>query len=725
MINYNEIFILNKKIHLSLLLKQIYNIMIKRWLIYSLLGVSLNIYAQDVNTHVFFANQSELPVTLSVSLSGQTASVEIRKTDFLPFEITHDHNSTISIGDIFGIPEKDHNENNSTLNCTRQKNNGANNFSARVEVKTGNDLLFTIVVDATDIQGNQYVKIFYNIEYPDGTLDQPNPGIELQDNKGTNPRLAQNITYNGNVYRIVYGVFDENQDATDNIIFSISNISNNKYRYDPPISDTSNPNVLNMYCYNPGILMPVNISDQDENERAVVFHKAMPKNMDFIVFEEFFEPQKTDIILNNLKPWYPYHTGQHNKVLIPFVGKEGGVRIVSKYPILEEKEISFIENGCIPEDFFSKFANKGVKYAKINKHGQIIHIFGTHTSEQPCDLYVMGKFIASFDIPKEDIVVMAGDFNVDMNSFDPQTNVDVYTIMLDTLNALEPTYLSFLNDRTYSGTSSGLNHFYCCNPEDRQHLDYIFVSSQHKIPTLLTNRSMQARLNESDESFGIFDMGDHEPIYARAEFPAISTENNKQEACIGNSVVLTTTVISSATDGYFKWYKDGEEILEQNTNTLSINILSSQDFGIYSCEYLYTYLPDTIINNHFDAAYMHYNWQFRGIAQGKLIRTFEITPKDTTQDCMGNITSTHLSKLEDFMLYPNPGNEYIVVSSSNLAEFYTLDLIDIYGITLKSIKGEALSGKLRINVKDFPSGVYFVRGYNQYGSATKSFLKIE
>ncbi len=691
-------------------------------LLFVLFNTVLVSFAQDDYSHVFFANQSRLPVSVNIAVSGKASIVQTMKTDFLPYEITHDHSSTIAIGDIVGVEEKDHNESNASLKFDRRRFFGENNFSARLEIRTGGDLLFTILTSGEDKSG-LFTRIYYNIEYPDGTLELTVPGNLLQDDKGVRAQVAsREIVYQDQAYKLVFGVFDEKADKTDNIIFSMSNVVDTIYRYDPPIADTSNPNVLHVVTYNPGILMPLDISDQDEHERSEVLHKAMPKNVDIIVFQEFFEPKKTAQILDSLSPWYPYHTGAHNKVLVPGIGKEGGVRIVSKYPILEEDQVSYSENGCVPDDFFSMFANKGVKYAKINKKGQMLHVFGTHTSLQPCDLYIMGQFIASKNIPNDEVVIMAGDFNVDMNRY--KNGSDDYTILLDTINALEPTYLSFLNDWTHTGTSSGLNHMYCCNPHSRQHLDYVFVSANHKVPYLLTNRSMQARLNEPDASFGIFDMGDHEPVYARIEFAEIQAGIQQFSECIGNTVTLATEIVQPAPGGYFQWYKDGQEIAGANTHELEISVANAEDFGIYTCNYLYDYLPDTVINNFFDPSYMDYNWYFRGVTQGNISIDFSVLPSDSSVECSGIATGIYQNKWNQLSLYPNPARTSLFLKGDLLTKFKSFSIIDVTGRNLPVKNIPSLSNMMEFEIGHLPSGMYFLVGRYHTGSIyQKSFVK--
>ncbi|MDB5228457.1 MAG: sphingomyelinase precursor [Bacteroidota bacterium] len=682
----------------------------------------LSASAQDNFSHVFLANQSRLPIIILPSLSGNVSSLQIGKVSFRAHEITHDHSSTISAGDFIGLPEKDHNEANSSLVCNRSSASGANTFTAELQVQHAGNILFTILVESRDSAASGFTKLYYNIKHSDGTLENVAPGLLLKDNTGTRAQVATEINYAGDAYRLVYGVFDEHQDNTDNIIFSISNKTDTVYRYEPLISDTLNPDVLNIVTYNTAFLMPLNISDQDENEKVKVFYKAVPKNMDIIVLEECFEPSKVDSVLKDLLPYYPYHTGKHNRILIPNIGKEGGVRILSKYPILEEGEISYSENGCIPDDFFSKFANKGVKYAKINKKGQIIHVFGTHTSQQPCDLYVMGRFMAGFNIPKEDIVIMAGDFNVDLNRYHTNSTQKVYPIMMDTLHALEPTFKSFLNDWEYKGTTSGLNHYYCCNPDGKQHLDYVLVSSLHRIPSVLSNRSLMGRLNEPDESFGIFDMSDHEPVYARIEFPALSRSTDQYVNCIGDPVTLSARLVNAMRGGRFQWYRDQDLLVGEQDSILNITLNSPADFTTYTCRYSYNYMPDTSINDFFDFTYMDYHWVFRGTTPAEISSVFTIVPADSSMDCYGLSTSLTPHSHVPFALYPNPAAQYIDINGSELLG-YNFEIMDAQGRKMPFTISNFSENTVRMNIRSLAAGTYFIRGSKNDQIFVEPFIK--
>lgn len=91
---------------------------------------------------------------------------------------------------------------------------------------------------------------------------------------------------------------------------------------------------------------------------------------------------------------------------------DGGVLIVSKYPIVDAKQLIF--KGCSGWDCGAK---KGVAYAKINKDGKFYHIFGTHTDAgqdeiqlpQMASMRRMTNEVVGKD--KQEPVIYAGDFN--------------------------------------------------------------------------------------------------------------------------------------------------------------------------------------------------------------------------------------------------------------------------------------------------------------------------
>ena len=274
------------------------------------------------------------------------------------------------------------------------------------------------------------------------------------------------------------------------------------------------------------------------------------------------------------------------------------------------------------------------------------------------------------------------------------------------------------------GTTSGLNHYYCCNPDGKQHLDYVLVSSRHKIPSLFSNRSLMGRLNEADESFGIFDMSDHEPVYARIEFPALSHSSESLVNCIGEAVNLHTILIKTGPEGRFQWYRNEDILAGANDSTLSITLNNSSDFATYTCKYIYDYIPDTSINNFFDSTYMDYHWVFRGTTQGEIAATFSIAPTDSSEDCFGlpTLLMPNYAKVP-FNLYPNPAALYIDITCNELSGFY-FEIIDIQGRKMQSQSYNLSSNTARINIKNLAPGSYFIRGSKNDKIYVLPFIKV-
>lgn len=85
-----------------------------------------------------------------------------------------------------------------------------------------------------------------------------------------------------------------------------------------------------------------------------------------------------DAFLRELAKEYPYQTKMLDKEGINVY--DGGVIIVSRYPIVNEAQYVFPD--CSGTDCF---ANKGVNYAEIIKGGEAYHVFATHTASFDTD----------------------------------------------------------------------------------------------------------------------------------------------------------------------------------------------------------------------------------------------------------------------------------------------------------------------------------------------------
>lgn len=210
---------------------------------------------------------------------------------------------------------------------------------------------------------------------------------------------------------------------------------------------------------------------------------------DAIVFVEAFSDRHRSEITIMLSGEYPYVGSVLGREHWP--GREdGGVIILSKWPIEWEAETVFKDRTGV-----DWWADKGVKYARINKAGQRYHIFGTHldSSQNEGDRAVrtlqlrqMASFIKEQSLAIGEAVLMAGDFNIDRNGKSGPFYSE-YERMLTTLNASQPPIQGF--------------HF-STNP-DGQWLDYVLYSNTHLQP----GRSGNLVLMPRDGAGG--DLSDH------------------------------------------------------------------------------------------------------------------------------------------------------------------------------------------------------------------------
>jgi len=107
-------------------------------------------------------------------------------------------------------------------------------------------------------------------------------------------------------------------------------------------------------------------------------------------------------------------------------GINGGVFIASRWPIEVFEDYVWDLANTSGDD---RFATKGVAYARINRNGERIHVFGLHMQASYFDRFgreddpvyrrdrraqmrELNRFIAEQRIPANELVVVAGDFNV-------------------------------------------------------------------------------------------------------------------------------------------------------------------------------------------------------------------------------------------------------------------------------------------------------------------------
>ena len=194
---------------------------------------------------------------------------------------------------------------------------------------------------------------------------------------------------------------------------------------------------------------------------------------------------------------------------------DGGAIIVSKWPIKEAKEIIF---GTTSGD--DKWAKKGVVYAKIDKEGRIYHIFGSHTAGRdvrPEQFKVMKKFIDAQKIPKDELVIIAGDLNVDVHEkTTPMPNVlkvPEVEYMLKTVHAALPPLKG--NEKYSVNTAKNL----LVEPDQEMKLvDYVMYSTDYAKPIKSYNEIRPITSPQAwDKDKLIHDLSDHYGMYGYFE----------------------------------------------------------------------------------------------------------------------------------------------------------------------------------------------------------------
>lgn len=266
----------------------------------------------------------------------------------------------------------------------------------------------------------------------------------------------------------------------------------------------SDENTLKMMTYNIWALPAIasHISD-----RLDIIPEHV-KGYDVLALQEVFANGR-GVLLRELAKEYPYQTKMLDKE--GFNIYDGGVMIVSRYPIVNQAQYVFPD--CSGTDCFS---DKGVNYAEIIKGGKAYHVFATHTASFDTDIArenrqrqfkQIRQLATSLKIPSSDTVVYSGDLNVNKLKFPGD-----YQQMIANLSAIEPTYSGYtastfdprINDFAGEAMSGG---------ENVEYLDYVMVSDEYNTKTINDNRVDVPR--STDERLWLhYNLSDHFPVTA-------------------------------------------------------------------------------------------------------------------------------------------------------------------------------------------------------------------
>jgi endonuclease/exonuclease/phosphatase family metal-dependent hydrolase len=286
----------------------------------------------------------------------------------------------------------------------------------------------------------------------------------------------------------------------DDFYYTISNNTRPE-----PVAPASELKVLTYNIY----ALPLVASDIGERLAEI---PAYVKGYDVLMLQEAFSSD-SPAMLRALQSEYPYQTQILRKPLSGVNVYNGGVVIVSRYPIGRTDYVVYPD--CTGTDCF---ADKGFIYAEIIKQGQAYHVVNTHAASFDTDaarqmrqaqFRMMQQHIAARQIPAGDAVLYGGDFNVNKLKF-----ADDYQQMQQNLQAVVPMSTGY----TASTFDPRVNK-YAAKYDTVEYLDYVVWSRLHRQPTAARN-DVRVPRSTSGALWGKWDLSDHFPVMGQFSFEA-------------------------------------------------------------------------------------------------------------------------------------------------------------------------------------------------------------
>ncbi|HAP69732.1 MAG TPA: hypothetical protein DCR04_08410 [Flavobacteriales bacterium] len=338
--------------------------------------------------------------------------------------------------------------------------------------------------------------------------------------------------------------------------------------YEIDAADFENPNVMNVMYYNIQMISFGLSGMPQPNERASLLPAQISEYQDVVSFSEAFDdgPRQDNLVPAMQAAGFPYRTEILNPAGIIPVPTNGGVIIFSRWPIETEQDIDYAECGQAAQDCL---ANKGVKYARINKLGKHYHVFGTHMDAGSGEDDVFARrtqmaeirdFIADLEIPEDEAVIFGGDFNTDPIGSDMD-----YRAFLDTMNPIIP---------VYSGSYE--SNF---NDDFGRIIDHAWGDRTHLVPTEITNEVITVR-SLNPILWDLSEFSDHRCILGRYTYPEFAKIGGDTLICAGESLALS---INTSYPVSYQWLKDDVELSGETSSELQFTNTLETQTGEYSC----------------------------------------------------------------------------------------------------------------------------------------------
>jgi len=234
---------------------------------------------------------------------------------------------------------------------------------------------------------------------------------------------------------------------------------------------------------------------------------AIMSGYDALVLTEVFDPIRTSKLLKQLSNEYSFTSSEIFKL-----GKimQSGTRILTPWPVEIEKNLKYTNCNGI-----QCAATRGVIYTRINKQGYIYHVFATHTQSSDDDtnraarlaqLEEMGEFIREQNIPADEAVILAGDFNVNKIGLPGDRDQMEYI-----LNATEP-------ENKGHNLSFDSNTNYWAEKPYLEYLDYTLTGNDNLQPLSASQEIFAPRVL-TESLWGIWDLSDHYAVRGYFTYP--------------------------------------------------------------------------------------------------------------------------------------------------------------------------------------------------------------
>lgn len=299
----------------------------------------------------------------------------------------------------------------------------------------------------------------------------------------------------------------------------------------PTSADTVTTPSMRVLTYNVFLMSKNLYPNWGQDHRAAEIPKTsfFPGN-DVVVLQEAFDNSSSDALKSAAAGEYPYQT--------PVVGRsksgwdatggayssttpeDGGVTVLSKWPILRKEQ--YVYKDACGADWWS---NKGFAYVVLNVNGTKVHVVGTHaqSTDPGCSageaasmrsrqFKAIDAFLDAKNIPANEQVLVAGDFNVDSRS---------------------PEYASMLADADLAGADARTGHPYSFDTQEnsiahdryptdpREDLDYVLHRVGHARPTVWKNEVVKEQsapwtVSSWGTDYTYTNLSDHYPLSSYA-----------------------------------------------------------------------------------------------------------------------------------------------------------------------------------------------------------------